>query len=206
MANFHHKTQHLVALAKGGDNSAIEQLCKMYSEHVRRMVRLRMDKEIRPKLDSIDVVQDALFSALQGIENFTYTNEGDFLRWLLRIAQNVLYDNLDKLHADKRDVRREVRLESNTTKNKGDFVEVSGLIDTATPSAIMAKKEDLDKLEKAMDRLKPEYRRVILLAKIEGLSYEEIANKLDKSTNVVGHLLSRALASLTDIFWTIEQQ
>jgi RNA polymerase sigma-70 factor (ECF subfamily) len=162
-----------------------------------------MDKEIRPKLDSIDVVQDALFSALQGIENFTYTNEGDFLRWLSRIAQNVLRDNLDKLHADKRDIRREVRFEANTTKGKGDFVEMAGIVDTTTPSALMSKKEDLDKLEKAIDRLKPEYREIIILAKIDGLSYEEIGNRLGKSVHTVGHLLSRALAALTDIFWSI---
>jgi len=203
MATYHHKTQHLVALAKNGDHSAIDQLCKIYNEHVRRIVRLRMDKEIRPKLDSIDVVQDALFFALQGIENFTYTNEGDFLRWLSKIAQNVLYNNLDKLHADKRDIRREIRLEPNITKNRGDFVEVPGLMDTTTPSAIMSKKEDLDKLEKAIDRLKPEYREIIILAKIEGLSYEEIGHRLGKSVHAVGHLLSRALAALTDIFWAI---
>ena len=203
MVTYHHKTQHLVALAKGGDNSAIDQLCKMYSEHVRRIVRLRMDKEIRPKLDSIDVVQDALFSALQGIEHFTYTNEGDFLRWLSRIAQNVLRDNLDKLHADKRDIRREVRFEANTTKGKGDFVEVPGFIDTTTPSGLMSKKEDLDKLERAIDRLKPEYKEVIILAKIDGFSYEDIGNRIGKSVHTVGHLLSRAMATLTDIFWTI---
>jgi RNA polymerase sigma factor (sigma-70 family) len=51
-----------------------------------------------------------------------------------------------------------------------------------------------------MDRLKPEYREVVVLAKIDGLSYEEMADRLGKSVNAVGHLLSRAMAALTDIF------
>jgi RNA polymerase sigma factor (sigma-70 family) len=51
-----------------------------------------------------------------------------------------------------------------------------------------------------MDRLKPEYREVVVLAKIDGLSYEEIGDRLGKSVHAVGHLLSRAMAALTDIF------
>ena len=200
MAVHNHRTRHLVALAKGGDNYALNQLCKVYGERVRRMIRLRMDKEIRPKLDSIDVVQDALFSALKGIENFKYTNEGDFLRWLSKIAQNSLRDNLDKLYADKRDIRKEVKLKGEVTTSGDDFIGINSPIDTTTPSVLMSRQEDLDKLEKAIDKLKPEYKEVIILAKIEGLSYEEIGDKLGKSVHSVGHLLSRAMSVLTDIF------
>ena len=57
-------------------------------------------------------------------------------------------------------------------------------IQATTPSVIMSKKEDLDKLEKAIDQLKPDYREVIVLAKIDGLSYKEIAD-------IVGTVMSR---------------
>ncbi len=49
-----HKTQQLVALVKGGDESALDQLCRVYAERVRWMVRLRMGKELRRNLDSMD--------------------------------------------------------------------------------------------------------------------------------------------------------
>ena len=198
-----HKTQYLVALAKGGDNSALNQLCNVYGERVRRIVRLRMGKELRSKLDSMDLVQDALLSALEGLGDFTYKNEGDFLRWLSRIAQNALRDNLDKLHANKRDIRKEVRLGNYGPTTTGRFVKTPGPIDTTTPSVIMSRKEDLDKLENAIDELKPEYRKVIVLAKIDGLSYNQIGERLGKSADAVGHLLSRAMVALTDTFWTI---
>jgi len=198
-----HKTQYLITLAKRGDNSAVNQLCRVYGERVRRMVRLRMGRELRPKLDSVDLVQDAILSALEGLGNFTYKNEGDFLRWLSRIAQNALRDNLDKLYADKRDIRREVRLDSNRPSTHSPHPKPHEPIQATTPSVILSKKEDLDKLEKALDKLKPEYREVIVLAKIEGLSYSEIADKLDKSVNAVGHLISRAMMALSDVFWVI---
>ena len=198
-----HKTQYLVALAQAGDNSAINQLCKVYGERVRRIVRLRMGRELRPKLDSMDLVQEAIFSALEGLGNFTYKTEGDFLRWLSRIAQNALRDNLDKLYADKRDIRKEVRLDSKRTTTEGGHVEPHEPVQATTPSVILSQKEDLDKLEKALDQLKPEYREVIVLAKIEELSYAEIANKLGKSINAVGHLISRAMIALSDVFWVM---
>jgi len=64
MCNFGQKTQELVILAKEGDDSALEQLCRVYGERVRRIIRLRMGGELRSKLDSMDLVQDALLSAL----------------------------------------------------------------------------------------------------------------------------------------------
>ena len=64
---------------------------------------------------------------------------------------------------------------------------------------ILSRKEDLSKLEQAIDQLKPEYREVIVWAKIDGLSYKEIGERLGKSTDAVGMLLSRAMVALTGV-------
>jgi len=159
-----------------------------------------MGGELRSKLESMDLVQDALVSALEGLGNFTYKNEGDFLRWLSTIAENRLRDNLDKIHADKRDIRKETRLDKFVSTTKGGVKRFPGPIETTTPSVIMSQKEEFDNLTKAIEQLKPEYREVIVLAKIEGLSYKEIGRRLDKSADAVGMLLSRAMVALTGIF------
>jgi len=112
----------------------------------------------------------------------------------------VLRGNLKKLHADKRDIRREVPLGGYEPTTDCRFVGNPTPIDATTPSVIMSKKEDLHKLEGAIDELKPEYRRVIVLAKIDGLSYKEIGEKLGKSVDAVGMLLSRAMLALTNVF------
>jgi RNA polymerase sigma-70 factor, ECF subfamily len=203
MCNCEHKTQELVILAQQGDGAALEQLCRVHGERVRRIIRLRMGNEIRPRLDSMDLVQDALVSALGGLGGFTYKNEGDFLRWLSKITQNALRDNLDKLYAAKRDIRKELRIEHRGASTGGGCVGTPGPIEATTPSVIMSKKEDLDRLEIAIDKLKPVYREVIVLAKIEGLSYKEIGERLGKSMDSVGHLLSRAMVALTEAFCTV---
>ena len=48
-----YKTQHLVALAKEGDESVLKQLCSVYGERVRRIIRLRLDRKLRPKLKQV---------------------------------------------------------------------------------------------------------------------------------------------------------
>jgi len=72
---FNFQTQRLVALAKDGDQSALNKLCEVYNERVLRIVRMRMGPELRSKQESMDLVQDAFISALRSLENFTYQNE-----------------------------------------------------------------------------------------------------------------------------------
>lgn len=201
--SFDYKTQRLVSLAKEGDESALQQLCEVYGERVLRIVRLRMGQELRSKLESMDLVQDAFISALRGLENFTYQNEGDFLRWLSKIAENRIRDNLDKLHAAKRNIRREIPLNSLRRATKDSFVRTVGPTDLTTPSVIVSRREDLNKLEKAMDKLRPEYKEVIILVKMEGLSGHELAEKLGKKPGAARALLSRALAALAEVYGEI---
>ncbi len=203
MCTFSHKTRHLVILAKNGDESALNQLYRVYAERVRWMVRLRMGRELRSKLESMDLVQDTLIHALSGLDDFTYKDEGDFVRWLSKIAENEIRGSLKKLHADKRDIRKEVRLYNYGPITGGGFVRTPGPIEATTPSVIMSRKEDLAKLEKAMDELKPEYREAIILTKIEGLSYEKVATRLDKSPDAVRMLATRAMVSLAAAFRSI---
>jgi len=196
--SFSHNTQRLVALAKNGDELALERLCKVYGERVRRIIRMRMSNELRSKLESMDLVQDAFIAALRGLKNFTYQNEGDFLRWLSTIAENRLRDNLKKFHANKRDIRKEMSLNNNRQSAQDSFVKQAGPVDTTTPSVIMSRREELDKLEKALDKIKPEYKEVILLTKIEGISSKVLSDRLGKAPGAVRMLLSRAMMALAN--------
>ena len=191
-----HKTQQLVALAKEGNEPALNQLCSVYGERVRRIIRLRLNPKLRPKLDSMDVAQDALMLALEGLQDFTYRDEGDFLRWLAKIAENRFRDILDKFHAGKRDIHREMPLRQEGQRTEDGSVGAAGPVRNTTPSVILCKKEALDRLENALDGLKPEYRDVIMLKRIEGLSHTEIAERLGKNPGAVRMLLARAMAAL----------
>jgi RNA polymerase sigma-70 factor (ECF subfamily) len=203
MCTFNQKTRHLVVLAKEGDKSALNQLYSVYSERVRWMVRFRMGTELRSKLESMDLVQDTIINAFSVLDGFKYKNEGDFVRWLSKIAENELRGNLKKLHANKRDIRKEVPLDNFAPSTTGGFVGALGPIEVTTPSVIMSRKEELDKLAEAIDELKSEYREIIVLTKIDGLSYEEIGIRLDKSPDAVRMLATRAMVALAAAFRSI---
>ena len=198
--SFNNATRRLIDLAKKGDKAALEELCRTYSERVRRIVRLRMGRELRSRLESMDVVQDALICALRGLHAFTYTDEGDFTRWLSRITENRLRDNLDKLNAAKRDVRREIPLNSDRGDGRQSGEWPVEPLYTVTPSVEFEKQEQLDRLERAMETLKPEYKEVVLLTKIEGLSHKQAADRLGKSPDAVRMLLCRAMAALSETY------
>jgi RNA polymerase sigma-70 factor (ECF subfamily) len=194
------RTQQLVALAQAGDDSALGQLCGIYAERVRRVVRFRMGPELRSQLESMDLVQEALIEAIKDIGDFKYSSDGDFLNWLSRIVENTIRDNIDRIHTAKRDIRRQVslnKLGARIDKSQPDVVLPAV---TTTPSMFLSRREELDKLEQAMDRLKPEYREVIMLAKIEGLPCKEIAGRLNKSPAAVAMSLSRGIVALTNLF------
>jgi RNA polymerase sigma-70 factor (ECF subfamily) len=156
-----------------------------------------MGPELRVKMQSMDVVQDALLGAFRDLDNFTYKNEGDFLRWVSSIAENRIRDHIEHFHAQKRDHRKEIPLIQDSTESSSRIR--FDPMDLTTPSMIMARKEDLDNLETAMDKLKPEYREVILLTRIDGLSYKEAAEKMKRSEGSVRMLLVRALSSLSSL-------
>jgi RNA polymerase sigma-70 factor (ECF subfamily) len=167
------------------------------------MVRFRMGKALRSRLESMDLVQDVFVNAFGALGDFTYKNEGDFVRWLSKITQNALADNLDKLHAAKRDIRKELRFGARNSATDSVLRQVQGNLDATTPSMIMSKREDLAKLEKAIDELKPEYRDIIVLSRIEGLSYKEIGKRLGKSPDAVRMQMPSAMAELTTVFMRI---
>ena len=201
--SFDSNTRQLIAFAKNGDELALNHLCRVYAERVRWMVRFRMDKKLRSKVESMDLVQEVLIHALRGLGDFTYRNEGDFVRWLSKIAENAFYDNLDKFYAGKRNIHNEVRFNDCKSTTAGRFTGAPGPIDLTTPSRIMSKKEDLARLEKAIDKLKPKYREVILLAKIEQLPYSQIGDRLGKSAGAVKMLVSRAIVELASAFGSV---
>ena len=200
MAEGNPKTQILVQSVKNGDKSAAEHLFRIYGDRILRLVRLRMGAELRSKMQSMDIVQDALICALRDLRLFTYTNDGDFLRWISKITENRIRDNIKQIHAGKRDVRKEMSLKHNRDDTSQINMIPNELASTTTPSMIVSRREDLDRLEQALSELKPEYREIIVLTRIEGLSHKEAGKRISKSSEAVRMLLSRAMAALSKVY------
>ena len=128
---------------------------------------------------------------------FTFiTREGDaaFRNWLYTAALRKLVEHDRRLHAQKRDIAREVVVDP---QDGVDQDLVAGYATMTTPSLVAMGKEGAANLEAAFDELSEEHREIVTLARIVGLSHQEIAAQLGKSEESCRQLLRRALVKLS---------
>ena len=117
----------------------------------------------------------------------SFTGEGNFAKWLFRIAHNAGID-----HARK-------------SRNAHNYdQELSATRTAVYENSEMEKNEQLVILHQAMFRLKPDERELLVLGKIDCLKYREIAEILNLSESNVKIRIFRALKKLKDIYSKLE--
>lgn len=171
-------THELWKRAKGGDQAAFDDLFSIHTERLLVFISAKLGGRLRERIEPQDVLQDSYTAALQGFSQFEYSDEGSFLRWMCRIIDNRLRDANDYFAAAKRQVQ-----------------EVPRSAPTG-PVTALARAENRERLEAALAHLSDEHREVILMRYFQGLSTEEAAERLQRSSGAVRNLLSRALVEL----------
>ena len=69
-----------------------------------------------------------------------------------------------------------------------------------TPSTVLQRDERFERLQKSMSRLKPDYRKVLFLARVRCLPIKEVAQRMERSPRATSVLLVRALMRLKEAF------
>ena len=176
----------LLERVKEGDRQALSDLFQKNTRRLAILIHYKMSPELSCVAEVDDIVQETLLKAYRDIAQFKYRNPGSFLSWLARIADHVIVDLARSQGRQKRaaDVVR-FKSESNPV---GPEPAVS-----VTPSRILAEKESLALLIARLDRLPQNYREVILLAKVEGLTTQELADRLGQTRESAALLLHRAI-------------
>src|SRR5438105_2825348 len=192
-------THALLQRVQLGDNDALNELYNRYLMRVLAAVRARLGAELRGKLESWDVVQDALLASLKNVQSFNQGSEGAFLNWLAKVVENRIRDQLDFFRAEKRDHRLEKPL-AGRSADSATPLDIPERNDAPTPSQVLILSEDLARLEKAMDQLPEDSRELVVAVKIEGRTYDEIAQALGKSPDAVRMQVKRALVALANAF------
>ncbi|MBO0862624.1 MAG: sigma-70 family RNA polymerase sigma factor [Chloracidobacterium sp.] len=179
-------TYDLIARIGHGDDSAFTPLFEKYQKRLALLIHYKLGHELRRLADVEDVLQETFLEAFRDIERFRYEKPGAFLSWLSRIADHVIADAA-RFHGRQKRRAELVRFRSVGTPDGPDPA------DSATPSRLLAEKEGLRALIQKLDSLPEDYRRAILLAKVEGLSNAEMAEQLGRSKEAAALLLHRAI-------------
>lgn len=164
-------------------NFLVEQQAKL-----RAFVRLRMPAELRQRERESDVLQVACLQVLDRAPDVEFRGEPALLNWLYGAVENAVRDMLKGQRADKRTPAREVHdVDSQLLASYATF---------CTPSRIAAAKEEVLRIELAMDALSEAQRQVVTLSCLVGLSHEQIAAQTGMSRDSVRTHLHRGLARL----------
>jgi RNA polymerase sigma-70 factor (ECF subfamily) len=177
----------LIERIRQGDREAFTPLFEKYRPRVAVLVRYKMSPQLRSQVEVDDLLQETFLRAYREIEHFEYRGAGSFMHWLARIAEHVIIDTARFQNRNRRRADEQVPLRSESNPGGAEPV------DSKTPSRLLARNERLEQLFRTLDELPEQYRDVILLAKIQELTTQEIAEKLGKSRPAAALLLHRAL-------------
>ena len=193
------ETQRLVQEATRGDAAAIDVLIMRHIEGLQGFVRRRAGDLLARETGS-DILQSVCREVLEDLRDGRFRYEGDaaFKQWLYQAALLKIRGRRRYWGADKRGGGRDPE-PIQASSSSGDLRRVAFLESLCTPSRGLARREELEIAEWALTQLEETQRRIIVLAKIEGLSHKEIADRLGVTETASRMMLSRALAKLTSI-------
>jgi RNA polymerase sigma-70 factor (ECF subfamily) len=170
----------LLALARAGDDRALEALLERHKAQVYRFgLKMCRDPE-----DAKDVLQDTLLAMARGVRDFR--GASSMSTWLYSIARS---------HCIKKRRRKEPGQDRSLDDDGADEA-ARVATSTAGPDEALAGKQVEDALEQALAELDPMYRDVLVLRDIEGLTAPEVAEVLGLSVQAVKSRLHRARLSV----------
>jgi len=164
----------LIRRSKGGSREAFGQLVSRYQVPVYRVVRGILGSPS----ESEDVAQEVFLKGYANLAKFR--GESGFFTWLYRIAVN------EALRARKRRT----------------FANADALPEVVAPPPAPSEEDapTLATLEKLLRKLSDEFRSIVVLRDVEGLSYSEIAETLEIPIGTVESRLFRARQELR-VLW-----
>jgi RNA polymerase sigma-70 factor (ECF subfamily) len=176
----------LVERARAGDGAAFERLVEPRLARLLLRVELRLPAWLAARTDGADLVQETLLAAHQGLARLEVRGPLAFDAWLFRLADRVVSRAVEHHATLKRGGGRTEALPPGSG--------VPGL--WATPSSVVLGKERAERIREAVRSLPEDYRRVIVLRILDGLSVADVAKRLEKSEGSVRMLTLRALEAL----------
>jgi RNA polymerase sigma-70 factor, ECF subfamily len=201
------RVEHLMGEAREGRREALGALLQSYRNYLMILATTQLDRRLRRRMNPSDLVQEAMLAAHRDFPKFRGGSERELLAWLRQILINCLHHAIEMhLKAKRRDVRCEVSIDQVSAaldRSVMRFVQV--LADPGpSPSAPVRQRERAVALADQLAKLPPQYRDVIVLRNLQGLSFEEVAERLDRKPGAVRMLWLRAIEKFKHVYEPIE--
>ena len=176
----------LVARGRNGGEDALE---KLVLENQKKVYNLAL-RMVGNEDDAFDMSQEAFIKAYNSI--LCFRGDCRFSVWLYRLTTNVC---LDFLRAQGRRSHSSLSYEDDSDDEK----ELEIPDERFSPETEVEKKELREAVHRGLMQLPKDYRVILLLREIDGLSYEEIGQALDLEEGTVKSRIFRARKRLCAI-------
>src|SRR5262245_28093100 len=177
-----------LAHARAGDVEALGRLLESYRSYLSLLARLEIGRHLQSKADCADLVQETFLEAARHFGEFRGETEAELTAWLRQILAGCLGHLVRRyLGTQARDVRLERGLEH-------DLNQSSQAIDRAligvqsTPSQRVSRREQALLLADAIGELPEDYREVIVLRHLKGLTFPQVADQMGRTLDSVEKL------------------
>jgi RNA polymerase sigma-70 factor (ECF subfamily) len=192
----HPDLEQLLRQAKKGDRPTLARLLEFYRAYLVVLARVQIGRRLQSKVDASDLVQEAFLGAYRDFPQFKGTTEKEFLGWLRQILASLLANLVRRYQGTQ---RRDVRLERQLAvelEQSSEALDRGLVAPLSSPSHQAMRREQSVLLAEALARLPEEWRELLILRHLEGLSFPEVAMRLGRTVDTMKKLWPRALASL----------
>jgi len=175
---------------RDGDAAAFEELVARYQNRLLTVLEhLVQDRELAE-----DLTQDVFVRVFKA--RHRYEPEARFSTWLFTIANNVASNALRS-----RSRRREVGISEGNGADSTPLSldQLAKAASGSLPTRALDKAEQAEMVRHAVASLSERQRMALLLAKFEGMSYQDIAQTMGLSVQAIKSLLSRARVNLKEM-------
>jgi len=180
----------------GTDNTLMAQvgagevgkLAVLFERHHRPLFRYFVAMNRNREL-SEDLVQDVFFRMLK--YRTSYDPNQSFTAWMYQIARHANVDQAQKRRAEV------VGIDDFDERRPEPASSAPG------PEESTARMQDVALLRRALDRLPPDKKEILVLSRFQDMKYEEIASALECETGTVKVRVYRAMRALEQIYFTL---
>ena len=178
--------REIIEKVVAGDTEAFEALVL---EHQNKVYSLAL-RMVGNEEDARDMAQEAFIRAFKSLAGFR--GDSKFSVWIYRLTSNICIDFL-RSRAKKRTVSM-----TWSDEEGGEAGELEIPDETWSPAERLERSETRESVRRGLDSLSPQYREILLLREINGLSYDEISEALGIEPGTVKSRIFRARKKLCD--------
>jgi RNA polymerase sigma-70 factor (subfamily 1) len=194
-ANPPRQTLLLLDRARAGDRDATSALFEHYLGRVVYLVRSSLHEPLRGRIETMDIVQDALVTACTHIKEFDPRSSGAFYSWMREIVKRKVNEAVKYYSAAKRKMSKEVPIGPTGSDDSGAGEWVPA-ISSLHLGSYFDRVAAVQRLEEQINALEAGQREALRLWYFEGLKPAEIAERMDRSADACRMMVARALKTL----------